>query len=110
MRSRPLPLTGRERPTRQGSSDRLYDELRRSTIQNLDDAFYAALDYHEYLQQWKQPPDRAGYWQNWAIGNIREALTPHLSAPNLARRKEQGIRLFPKQEELLAMPTDPRVS
>jgi hypothetical protein len=73
---------------------------------NLDDAFFAAVDYNEYLQRWKQPPDRAAYWQGQAIANIREALTPHLSAPRLVRRKEQGIRLFPKQEELFAMPTD----
>ena len=54
---------------------------------NLDDAFFAALDDHEHLQQWEQPPARAGYWQGWAIANVREALAPHLSAPRRSCRQ-----------------------
>jgi hypothetical protein len=75
----------------------------------LDDRLMAAVSFNFELLLWDEETARALHWLAEAIANVRVALVPQLTAPNLIRRKREAKRVFPTAEELHAMPNnDPR--
>jgi hypothetical protein len=73
---------------------------------DLDQRFRVALSYNVELVGWDEKTSAARDWLAGAISDIREALVPHLAAPNFIRRNREVLREFPTQEELNAMPSD----
>jgi hypothetical protein len=71
---------------------------------DLDDRFQAAGLYLFDVQEMSRETSGTRHWLMNAIVNVRDALLPHLAAPDFVpRRRRPGDRSFPTKDELSEM-------